>query len=61
MKSFIVLLAALAVATASPLAQQGTYGEGPACPIDDPLPIEPSNINVTLPPFLVIDEGSTQG
>jgi len=61
MKSFILLLAAFAVAIASPLGQQGTFGEGPACPIDDPLTIEPGNINVTLPPFLVIDEGSTQG
>jgi hypothetical protein len=56
MRQVLILLSVLGLCLANPVFEP--LEEGPACPIADPLDVPAGGINVTLPPFLVIDEGS---
>jgi len=57
MKVILVLLGLAVAVLGNPV---GTLEEGPACPIADPLIVEPGTIELSLPPMVVIDEGSWQ-
>jgi len=61
MKVLLITLLLVGTAFSAVVQQQQTMGEGPACPIADPLEFEAGNINITLLPVLEIDVGSTQG
>jgi len=61
MKVLLLTLALVAGSLAAVVLDQKTLGSGPACPLDDPLFIEPGDINVTVLPIFELDVGSTQG
>lgn len=60
MKVTLVLLLAIGSALAVPTVIKSVRSGIRACDTPDPLPIEPGAINVTVGPFLTIEEGGWQ-
>jgi hypothetical protein len=57
----VFLFVGCAYSASAATVNQVVRGEGPSCPIDEPLAINPGTFNISIPPLLVIDIGSTQG
>jgi len=58
MKVLFITLLVVAGAFARSAVQQEINAEGPRCPIDDPLRVEHSTINITVDPIVKLELGS---